>query len=863
MNRRNSSDIIDEIEKCLISLGIAKSQLVPNSNSKVHQAEFNLFRSTDSSIFPLDWFDSHDNDEIEFFKSCKLGEWISLLFEEDIQQQTEKEMSNFNNSSISAGFAFLPEVRDTDAASDDAFDWREVQVEVYDEMSNKWRVKTNSSDSYDVSRVYLMFSVEQPTLFAQRVLRAVSQRAECERQLRFEAFVDQIPLSHVPKPPQRIRMRIRDLLLHFQRHQQTDSRWFELLEWEYCMIYQRMQAKDEFVRYAMTTAKTETQPSFFAAIQLPTVDKKLENVVLREAQKSSSEALLKRMTFEQSRRDFQRMWLYCCPEAIKIMDIVNNNCKSVTTMSLFHIQTKLVHNAKNERVIDLNGFVDAHNGQLSVISSFLHREWIGFVVEKMEFHLRESRRSWFDVDVNDWYIYRHSKLFRLIELVKLRMEMALRDGVRRSTRAYVDALCDPCEGFLSLDEDFVWGSSLMASQFHSERPIFTLSIVFDEFARKYTYSCTDLDEFRLNITRIFNSTVLVTHEVPQLDPFLIENLKFDRSLRLSSVGTHDDEIRHHLQRLESCYRACVKPLKAYVEEFKQRFCEFRVLNVSDYLERMKMLNFNELKTEIDSQLQQIDKVKQTVPLSIVIGPFEVEVEKVRSELIVKCKLLHDSLRRLLIGRIDSSLTSIKLKFDGIFSKLTQHVACVEELVELRNWIPNVPYEVEKLVKQLEDVEYDEIDILAQLFIPLRDEMFGTLVHNRLMPSNIIATIEDVASRLDFEFEQFRKLQMTHQVSFIEQVEGIVATTEMEIYSPKQKHSNDDDDNDDVGGSIGKVWNVLDNLRKHGAMLNNRQRIFNQPEIDMASLNGETVVHDGTVKHDRKRSEHSRCGNETM
>lgn len=82
MNRQNSKDNIDEIGKCLISLGIENSQLMPRSivqfNLRQHEPEFNLFRSNAMSIFPLDWFYSNE-DDIKFFSSCKLGEFEKKL----------------------------------------------------------------------------------------------------------------------------------------------------------------------------------------------------------------------------------------------------------------------------------------------------------------------------------------------------------------------------------------------------------------------------------------------------------------------------------------------------------------------------------------------------------------------------------------------------------------------------------------------------------------------------------------------------------------------------------------------------------------------------------------------------------------
>lgn len=90
-------------------------------------------------------------------------------------------------------------------------------------------------------------------------------------------------------------------------------------------------------------------------------------------------------TFQESRRDFQQMWLNCCPEAIKIMEFINNECDVVSRMSLFHIQTSTG--------MTLEGFAIANNEKLSVISNFFKEKWIERIVEEVKFHLRDVKTS--------------------------------------------------------------------------------------------------------------------------------------------------------------------------------------------------------------------------------------------------------------------------------------------------------------------------------------------------------------------------------------------------------------------------------------------------------------------------------------
>lgn len=65
----------EDLEKCLSSLKIEKHQIVPMNflRQQQHHFEINQFR-TKINIFPLEWFDSGDGKDFEYFVTCKEGE---------------------------------------------------------------------------------------------------------------------------------------------------------------------------------------------------------------------------------------------------------------------------------------------------------------------------------------------------------------------------------------------------------------------------------------------------------------------------------------------------------------------------------------------------------------------------------------------------------------------------------------------------------------------------------------------------------------------------------------------------------------------------------------------------------------------
>lgn len=113
-------------------------------------------------------------------------------------------------------------------------------------------------------------------------------------------------------------------------------------------------------------------------------------------------------------RRFQLTSLSCCPEAIKIMEFVNNECDNVGRMSLFHHQT--------DGACSLMEFVKFNRETLFTMADILQRKEIDKVMHEVRRQLA-GVKGWLDLNINDWHIYRMSKLSRLIELIRRRMEI--------------------------------------------------------------------------------------------------------------------------------------------------------------------------------------------------------------------------------------------------------------------------------------------------------------------------------------------------------------------------------------------------------------------------------------------------------
>lgn len=691
----------------------------------------------------------------------------------------------------------------------DAYEWRKVIVEHHNEVTNKFRIVTiESGKTYDVPRIYLMFSGENLEKFAKRIQQAIHLRNQCESKLKFEALVDGIDLSEFPQPPKHFQDNIRQRLTHYKN---LHSGWIEIMEKEQTILYQRHFAALDLIK------NLRNQPHSFPFIELQIKDEsKLKMLTMHERIDGKWQE-----KFKKSRQHFRMLWLHCCPETIKIMEFINNECHDVSEMSLFHVHKPSV-------VFSLPEFCDVHYAKLEAITlKFLKTKWIEKIVYEIRYQLMNVGKGWFDLNVENWAIYKMSKLRRMIEVIRHRMEISIRVMLKSSLEGYFDYVTQPCHCLLNVPSNFIWNDNLLVSPFITSHAVFTLNLNIGATEPNYS---ANIDEFGNEIIQIVQYGMLKTHEIPQIDPYLVTRLKFDMGLRLSSIGILDDEIQQKIQLTKYCYEQCTIPLRAYAKKYEM-FLELRNLNVSDYIRTMKLRNMmpSDIKEEILIQQNFIRQLKVTVPVNIQIGPFLINVSLLRQNLIIKRKEMFKKLLLMLTDMTKEKMEAINAQFDSIYTRLMEKNRTIEQLNNTRIWMPKIPEQLRSIDVELKrNLLY--FDVLDDFHVSLPNDIFKLKWNTKQMPQIIQPQISETEKRHAIDVERFKMLHESDVAQFLERIE--MFQNEVEIYSTKS----DFYDLSDVSLGIEKLWNALMEQTSHGAILNERQVIFNQAEIDMESLN---------------------------
>lgn len=406
------------------------------------------------------------------------------------------------------------------------------------------------------------------------------------------------------------------------------------------------------------------------------------------------------------------------------------------------------------------------------------------------------------------------------------MQTALRDLVLTSTDAYFHRLCDPCVLALTIEEDYIWEENLIDSPFDSGlRPVFYLLL---EMGDDVPYYSTDPDELEPCLKILFEEAVACTHDVHQIEPSLLGSLIFDPYIFLSSMGLMDPVIEQRRVFLTLAYQKTIIPLKAYAARYLQ-FKELFFTNVVEYVEDVRTNKTSlQVKEEISFQIRMRESLERTLPLSIVIGSFWINVRPLREALIQKRQDLTAALLKMLTERLCAKTSDVVGEYNEINEKMCEKPVSIEHIYDIREFMETIPDLLQNLEDRMKTIVF-EYEILEFFRHALPDADFYQKWHALAFPQTIMKQMVAVQEFHESEVDRFRKQQVSDEVEFGGKVEGV------NVYISKFTTIYDVAKVAEISIEVKKLWKTINELIQNGETLNKRQELFELAAIDLSNL----------------------------
>ncbi|KAF5308293.1 hypothetical protein FQR65_LT06286 [Abscondita terminalis] len=798
------------ITACLEALEIEPKVIVPADvvRKLTVEEKFGLFKTV--NYLPLELFDNEDYD------SRSPDSWIKHGIVDGVRHPIP-------------GEAYLPVCKKPSISKSSvdylnhAYKWVNVAITDYNPQTKLWQVLTldGFQRAFKIPRIYLMFKAEDPVIFAERIKFAIDLRNEVENNIRYEFYLDCMLLTGTPELDQDTLDIIFKLASRNNAVKLKNPDDLEKVEYEVRLIYKRALGEMQF-RY-----NVEKQPHVYRFLNL----KPREVPVVPEKGKISTGI----QNFRTRLEHFRWMCIWVIPETNRGMKSVVENCMDIESLSLFTVSYG--------KYGTLEEFVDVQTRTMENVMRYLKHFWLDKVAQHIKVALGDIGKGWFNVNEKHPDIYDTAKLMRFMEAAKHRMQYALRFLVANTTQMFANLVETPCMPCLHVSEDYEWETNFHESPFRpTGQPLFHLYLrMKPHVGAVYSTTPETYGEVLLNL---YDNAVKLTHSINQVHPSLLQSLKFRPDLYLSSVGLLDKDVQALRDRIVVAYEKACIPLKAYSAEYDIH-SDLYDLNVDTFLSEFLEEQHTawEYKDMIALQLQLKADLQEDLPVQIIIGPFHINTEPIKSTLVDKRQDIADKLLDQFRLLMKSAVLEVLQEYKSLYIKLCERAPSIESVYDIRDWIETVPMDIKTqeeiartlilvclclLLFSINDI-FQDYEVLDHFWFALPDDDFDNKWTMIGWPQVLADQIELANANLEDDFQKYFKIQQADETHLDEKIEGFI------VQVAKMLNLREFDKTHDIAVEMKRLWKQMKDAQEQGQLLNSRQKLFLVPVIPYENL----------------------------
>ncbi|XP_010013568.1 PREDICTED: dynein heavy chain 1, axonemal-like, partial [Nestor notabilis] len=673
---------------------------------------------------------------------------------------------------------------------------------------------------YWMPRVCLLFLSEDPRVFAQRVVSADNLRKKTQALLLYHLYVDCMPTDGLNSISEKSLQRMNVLAMQTPKLRKEDKRILDhmcCLEKEVKLNYEHTINKINFDR--IVTSKPET----FSYVTLP--DKEEEEVPEKGL------ICIPDYPFKKQEEDFNFVSLLKRPEVILLLTQVQDECNKVAITSLF--------NTALAKYVCLEEFEQIQTQTFTEVQMFLKDTWIDTLTTAIMSNLREAGTDWYKLEQSNWDVYLLSKLRKLMNRIRFMLQDSLRYLVQNSLINFTQLVVDACHGALNCLKDMEWGDDLINSPYRPLRnPLFLTDLVLDTSGIHFS---PPAESFEKSLVSLFDEGILATHTVPQLEKYVLENISITGTPLLDSVGLHEPNVEKLRETMCSAIQTAMIPLHAYAKRY-EKFLELNNNDIQYFLGEYEEQcpSAQEVVNIVNMYLSEKENLDNTLPVSIVIGPFHVSTEVVKQNLTAKYNALAISMLDILAKNLHLQVENICSTYEATSCRMHEKPNNIEELTELREWMKSIPEQLavqEELIREV----MEDYQVMEEFLYNLTEEDFSDKWTASYWPLKITRQAECVRHQHQEDEDRFRKNHVIDQNSFQDKLE------EMELTVGGFSIQADASQANGLANKAREVRKQLQELQNLAAVYNNRERIFGIKATNYGGLS--RMVKDFQPYHD--------------
>eukprot|EP01116_Phalansterium_solitarium_P017128 TRINITY_DN413_c0_g1_i5.p1 TRINITY_DN413_c0_g1~~TRINITY_DN413_c0_g1_i5.p1 ORF type:complete len:4163 (-),score=2181.62 TRINITY_DN413_c0_g1_i5:539-13027(-) len=571
--------------------------------------------------------------------------------------------------------------------------WRTATVVDYNVPTDKFLVDWEDGRqalSTWLPRVHVLMLSEDPFNFAKRVAAAHESRKEAESFLRYNLYIDSMPINDTPDHEEILRILANALSVNKFRNMRRSA---ELLTHQVGQVFGRAINK---IIFDQNLSAGGQYKDMFSLLFLP--QEAYINSISYDPTTFQPDYPIDENMFAETLKEFKFQSFLPRVEIIDALVKVRTDCNRIAAISLF--------NMRITKSVRLEEFEQIQTQSYSQETTTLRESLLVSLKNGIKTCLKDVGKGWFNLQENRMELYQVSKLKKFMNVVKFMMEDSMRFMVQDSLEAYARYIEVSASSQVT-----VLGPADVKVQKTLDQKRFPLFMIDLSVVDSQVAYMTPPKAFEEKLIALYVQALSGLQNIPTLEREIMENLIWTHTPKLASV--HPNEVEYTIKaRIQKALVECLVPLHAYMDTY-ETYREFLALDVAAYVQKFKSEKhpLKDYEEEISAQLEKQEEIERSIPDSVSTGMFFINCVAVRSALAMKRKTLANQILELLVAKARKCADKINTEFIEISKKVLYKPPSIEELTAQKEYIKTIPRLTQALEKKIKKMttNYELVD----------------------------------------------------------------------------------------------------------------------------------------------------------
>jgi len=612
--------------------------------------------------------------------------------------------------------------------------WMLGIVTAYSEQKKRWLVRAVEKKGGEpewLPRLQFFFLAEDPRVFADRVANAVNERRRVESWIRFDFYVESMPMKSLPELPEAVVEKIKAGVPSPRRAVTRD-----VLPYmgEITISYKTTFNRPEFGA-RVKGDQMEAQSLGLVNLSVPPPPKSMQ------APASPS--------FLQMREDFAFHSLYTKDCILGALHKTRASCLEVQNTVMLVLSSKKSYH--------LEEFQQIQAAQVTKAKRYVTEDWVPQLGRDLRSSLAGVNKGWFNLEERDREVYAMSKFSNFMTLVSSMMI----DSARKCVQQNFELFDGFVQGLAPHGAEIISATDVVC-KFDKDsdgaliQPLFEIDMAVEGDEVGWA---TEPVAFRNAVNALLTSVVDSVRSVPVIEPRVLPDLFKNVTLTLSVINENEENLVRHRESVLKVLDGGIALLGEYLATF-EKYREFIHLEHAKVVEQLNQdqPGLDVCRAEIRQHQEAMEEIYESVPKRAFVGLFAVNVTSVRNFLIGKRRLMVKAVLDYVAKNAKNNFKKLLGEYKNIEARITAIPTKIEELDQTRQYITTVPGLTEKLhARVCESMRlYDFLDEyghgLAQEDFNNKWLLYGRARHCQGLIDKARQTLEQFFQKFEQELE---------------------------------------------------------------------------------------------------------------